>query len=81
MIPFSPGSTAWPIALSATVLADLRYDHPYRFVIHDRDKIFAPRLDADLKRFGLRVLRTPIRAPKANPFCERHVGTIGRECL
>src|ERR1700680_1941843 len=30
---------------------------------------------------GVRVLRTPLRAPKANAVCERVVGTIRRECL
>lgn len=30
---------------------------------------------------GLRVLRTPVRAPKANAYCERLVGTVRRECL
>ena len=30
---------------------------------------------------GLTVLRTPVRAPQANAFCERLVGTIRRECL
>ncbi len=34
-----------------------------------------------LKAFGLRVLRTPVRAPKANAYCERLVGSVRRECL
>jgi len=59
----------------------LPYDHLYRFVIHDRDAIFSSGFDATLKGFGVRVLRTPFRAPKANAFCERLVGTIRRECL
>ena len=29
----------------------------------------------------MRVLRTPVQAPKANAYCERLVGTIRRECL
>jgi putative transposase len=26
-------------------------------------------------------LKTPVRSPKANSFCERLIGTIRRECL
>jgi putative transposase len=59
----------------------LAFDHPYRFVIHDRDAIFSTALDSELKGFGVRVLKTPVRAPKANAFCERLVGTFRRECL
>jgi putative transposase len=59
----------------------LSFDHPYRFVVHDRDGIFSPRLDQELNGFGVRVLKTPVRAPQANAFCERLVGTIRRECL
>jgi putative transposase len=56
-------------------------DHSYRFLIHDRDSIFSAEVDQQLKAFGLRVLRTLVRAPKANAYCERLVGSIRRECL
>ncbi len=56
-------------------------DHPYRFLIHDRDSIFSAEVDDDLEAFGLKVLRTPVRAPQANAYCERLIGTIRRECL
>jgi putative transposase len=57
-------------------------DHCYRFLIHDRDSIFSPDLDEELKgSFGLRVLLTPMRAPKANAYCELLVRTVRRECL
>ena len=59
----------------------LPFDHPYRFVIHDRDSIFSTGLDAALATLGVRVLKTPAHAPKANAFCERLIGTIRRECL
>ena len=56
-------------------------DHSYRFLIRDRDSIFSAEVDEQLKAFGLRVLRTPARAPQANASCERLVGTVRRECL
>src|SRR5215468_4526504 len=56
-------------------------DHSYRFLIHDRDSIFSAEVDQQLKAFGLRVLHTPVRAPKANAYCERLVGSVRRECL
>jgi transposase InsO family protein len=55
--------------------------HPYRFVIHDRDSIFSQELDKAVTDMGVRILRTPLRAPKANSVCERLMGTVRRECL
>jgi putative transposase len=59
----------------------LTEEHPYRFLIHDRDSIFSKDLDQAVTAMGVRILKTPVRAPKANAFCERLVGTIRRECL
>lgn len=55
--------------------------HGYRYVIHDRDSIFSEQLDRWVKEMGVTVLRTPVRAPKANAICERWGGTLRRECL
>ena len=51
----------------------------HRYLVHDRDGIFAPAVDAAIASMGLRVLKTPVRTPHA--FCERLIGTIRRECL
>lgn len=56
-------------------------DHAYRFLIRDRDKKFSGEVDRSIERLGLRVLKTPYRAPVANALCERTIGTIRRECL
>jgi len=56
-------------------------DHPYRFVIHDRDSIFSKQLDKGVTDLGVRVLRTAVRAPMQNSVCERFGGTLRRECL
>lgn len=56
-------------------------EHGYRYVIHDRDRIYSKELDRAVESMGVRVLRTPVRCPKANCFCERLVRTARRECL
>jgi putative transposase len=53
----------------------------HRFVLHDRDSIFAAAVDRAIASMGRHVLKTPVRTPQANAFCERVVGTIRRECL
>lgn len=55
--------------------------HQYRFVIHDRDSFFSRELDRQVAHVGVRVLRTPVRAPRANAVCERLGDSLRRECL
>jgi putative transposase len=54
---------------------------PFGFLLHDRDSIFSMQVDDTARGLGLRVLKSPVRAPKANARCERLIGTIRRECL
>jgi len=56
-------------------------ERPCRFLLHDRDRIYSSEIDSALKTMGLGILKTPFRAPQANAFCERLVGSIRRECL
>ena len=49
-------------------------------LIHDRESMFSKQLDEDVTAMGVRVLRTPVRTPKANSMCERFGGTLRREC-
>jgi putative transposase len=52
-----------------------------RLLVHDRDAKFSSAFDAVLHGDGIRVIRTPLRAPNANAHIERWVGSLRRECL
>jgi putative transposase len=53
----------------------------FRFVIQDRDSKFTSIVDAVFASEGIRILRTPVRAPRANAIAERRVGTLRHELL
>jgi putative transposase len=52
-----------------------------RFLIRDRGSQFTTAFDAVFEDCGLRILRSPPQAPRANAICERLVGTLRRELL
>ena len=52
-----------------------------RFLVHDRDSKFSAPFDEVFRTEGARVIRSPVRAPKANAVAERWGGTVRRECL
>ena len=54
---------------------------PIRFLLHDRDSKFSRAFDEVFRSEGVEIIRTPFRAPNANAFAERWVGTIRRDCL
>jgi putative transposase len=52
-----------------------------RYLIHDGDGVYGLDFDARLGGLGIRGIRTPVLAPKANAVAERMVRTFRRECL
>ena len=73
---------AWVVqqARNLTFHLDER-EEPLRFLIHDRDAKFCRPFDEIFATEGLEVVRTPVRAPRANAFCERWIRTVRSECL
>jgi len=50
-----------------------------KYLIRDRDNKYGAHFAAAAR--SIKILKTPVRAPRANSFCERFIGSLRRECL
>jgi putative transposase len=50
-----------------------------KYLIRDRDSKYGEQFAAVAG--GIEILKTPVRAPRANSYCERLIGSLRRECL
>jgi putative transposase len=74
--------TAWMLQQARNLLMNLDdRGGQVRFLLHDRDSKFSAAFDAVFASEGIRIVRTPVRAPNANAHVERWVGSVRRECL
>ena len=70
-------TTAWTVQQFRAIVPG---DQPQRFLIHDRDTIYAAAVDDAVTAMGLTVLKTPVRCPQAS-YVERLIGSMRRDCL
>ena len=84
---FFAGITAHPTGAWTTQAArNLFLHYPDRFadaraLVRDRGSQFIDTFDEVFRTEGLKILKTPVRAPVANTFAERWIGSIRPELL
>jgi putative transposase len=73
---------AWVTQHARNLLMNLE-DHAdgLKFLIRDRDARFTTAFDAVFTAAGVRIIKTPVQAPRANAIAERWIGSARRECL
>ena len=52
-----------------------------RYLIRDRDGIYGDFFQLRVKNMGIEEVRIAPKSPWQNPYCERVIGSIRRECL
>jgi putative transposase len=81
------GITEHPIGafvtqLARNLVADLaEARRSVKFLIRDRDAKYTASFDEVFRSEGTRVIKTPVRSPRANSVAERWVRTVPVECL
>ena len=73
---------AWVTQQARNLLMDLEGQADgLKFLIRDRDTKFTAAFDAVFNATGVRIIQTPVQAPRANAIAERWIASARHECL
>jgi putative transposase len=73
---------AWVTQGARNLVGDLAdRGRSIKFFVRDRDTKFTASFDEIFRSEDIRVIKTPVRSPRANAYAERWVRTVRSECL
>jgi transposase InsO family protein len=52
-----------------------------KYLLRDRDSIYGEEFRERIQAIGIEEIMTAPRSPWQNPFCERLIGSVRRDCL
>ena len=71
-------NAAW---VSQQLRESFPFDEAPHYLLRDRDGAYGQEFQDTVKNIGIEEVRTTPRSPWQNPYCERLIGTLRRDCL
>jgi len=72
----------WMTQMARNVsMADAGFLSPGQYLIHDRDSKYCAAFVRTIEAAGVKTVKLPPRSPNLNPYAERWVQSVRRECL
>ena len=69
------------LALRQQLVEAFPFDTAPRYLLRDRDGVYGETVRRRINSLNIEDVITAPRSPWQNPFCERIIGSIRRECL
>ena len=70
-----------PCGAAQQIVDAFPYDESPRYLVRDREGIYGEDFKTRVEGLGIEQVPTAPRSPWQNPYCERVIGSIRRECL
>jgi transposase InsO family protein len=74
-------SYAGPLLITSRCAIRGPYGQAPKYLIRDNDSKFGPCFARVATTSGIKLLKTPVHAPRANAICERFLRSVRKECL
>ena len=70
-----------PFDVRTPLVEAFPFDYAPRYLLRDRDAIYGKKVRRRLRSLGIEEVVTAPRSPWQNPYVERVIGSIRRDCL